>query len=65
MEVTLIEMAERILQRVACPETSDYFRDLHRSHEVDIREGVGLTRLVGEEDRVTGAIFFRRDGSPL
>jgi len=65
MEVTLIEMAERILQRVACPETSDYFRDLHRSHEVDIREGVGLTRLVGEEDRVTGAIFSDATEAPF
>ena len=43
--VTLIEMAERILQRVAAPETADFFRDLHRSHGVDIREGVGLERL--------------------
>jgi 3-phenylpropionate/trans-cinnamate dioxygenase ferredoxin reductase subunit len=57
MEVTLIEMADRILQRVAAPETSDYFRDLHRSHGVDIREGVGLTALVGVEGRVSGAIF--------
>ena len=57
MEVTLIEMSERILQRVAAPETSDYFRALHRSHNVDIREGVGLTSLVGVDGRVTGAIF--------
>ncbi len=57
MEVTLIEMADRILQRVAAPETSDYFRALHRSHNVDIREGVGLTCLVGVDGRVTGAIF--------
>jgi 3-phenylpropionate/trans-cinnamate dioxygenase ferredoxin reductase subunit len=57
MEGTLIEMADRILQRVACPETSDYFRALHRSHNVDIREGVGLTSLVGVDGRVTGAIF--------
>jgi 3-phenylpropionate/trans-cinnamate dioxygenase ferredoxin reductase subunit len=57
MEVTLIEMADRILQRVACPETSDYFRALHRSHNVDIREGVGLTSLVGVDGRITGAIF--------
>ncbi len=52
--VTLVEMAPRILQRVAATETSDYFRDLHRSHGVDIREGVGLVRLEGD-DRVTGA----------
>ena len=52
--VVLVEMADRILQRVAAPETSDYFRALHSGHGVDIREGVGLQRLVGET-QVTGA----------
>jgi len=56
VHVTLVEMADRILQRVACPETSDYFRALHAGHGVDIREGVGLTSLTGE-DHVTGAIL--------
>ncbi|WP_333713529.1 NAD(P)/FAD-dependent oxidoreductase [Yoonia sp.] len=54
LQVTLVEMADRILQRVAAPETSDYFRALHRAHGVDIREGVGLVRLTGE-GHVTGA----------
>ena len=54
LEVVLVEMADRILQRVAAPETSDYFRALHSGHGVDIREGVGLQRLVGET-QVTGA----------
>ncbi|WP_417724497.1 NAD(P)/FAD-dependent oxidoreductase [Salipiger sp.] len=54
LEVTLVEMSERILQRVAAPETSAYFRDLHRSHGVTILEGTGLGRLTGE-GRVTGA----------
>lgn len=54
LKVTLIEMADRILQRVAAPETSDYFRELHRSHGVDIREGVGLDKLLGD-DHVSGA----------
>lgn len=53
LQVTLIEAAERILQRVAAPETSDWFRELHRSHGVDIREGTGLARIEGEE-QVTG-----------
>ncbi|TMM52785.1 NAD(P)/FAD-dependent oxidoreductase [Sulfitobacter sabulilitoris] len=48
LRVTLVEMADRILQRVAAPETSDYFRVLHRSHGVTIREGVGLDRLEGD-----------------
>ena len=56
VSVTLVEMAERILQRVAAPETSDYFRALHASHGVDIREGVGLERLTGS-GRVDGAVL--------
>ncbi len=62
VNVTLVEMAERILQRVAAPETSNYFRRLHRAHGVDIREGVGLDRLLGE-GRVRGARLT--DGTEL
>lgn len=62
VHVTLVEMAERILQRVAAPETSAYFRALHKAHGVDIREGVGLERLTGE-DAVTGARLT--DGTTL
>jgi len=54
LNVTLVEMSERILQRVAAPETSNYFRALHAAHGVDIREGVGLDHLIGEA-RVRGA----------
>lgn len=63
VQVTLVEMADRILQRVAAPETSDYFRTLHGGHGVDIREGVGLDRLVGENGKVTGAVLT--DGSEV
>lgn len=54
LKVTLAEMAPRILQRVAAPETSDYFRALHADHGVRILEGIGLDTLKGES-RVTGA----------
>ncbi len=54
LDVTVLEMAPRILQRVAAPETSDYFRALHAEHGVKILESTGLERLLGEE-RVTGA----------
>tara|TARA_R110002094_G_scaffold13444_5_gene23984 strand:- start:664 stop:1722 length:1059 start_codon:yes stop_codon:yes gene_type:complete len=62
LEVTLVEMAGRILQRVAAPETSGFFRALHRDHGVDIREGVGLDRLLGD-----GAVRGARlsDGSDI
>ncbi|MDB9816719.1 NAD(P)/FAD-dependent oxidoreductase [Amylibacter sp.] len=49
LQVTLVEMAERILQRVASKETSDYFRNLHKSHGVDIREKIGVRKLIGSE----------------
>jgi len=54
LKVTVVEMTERILQRVAAPETSDHIRAMHQSHGVDIREGVGLVKLTGET-RVDGA----------
>ena len=53
VRVTLIEMADRILQRVAAPETSNFFRALHTAHGVEVLEGVGLERLTGD-GRVDG-----------
>ena len=55
LSVTLVEAAERILARVAAPATADYFRALHRSHGVALREGDGVARLLGEEGRLVGA----------
>ena len=55
LEVTLIEMTERILQRVAAAATSSYFRDLHRGHGVDLRESARMTSLLGEDGKVRGA----------
>jgi len=63
MNVTLVEAADRILQRVAAPETSEYFRELHSRHGVDIREGVMLDRLKGEGGVLTGVLLS--DGTEL
>ncbi|MFN3144597.1 MAG: NAD(P)/FAD-dependent oxidoreductase [Paracoccaceae bacterium] len=62
LHTTLVEAAPRILQRVAAPETSDFFRRVHAAHGVEIREGTGLDRLTGE-GRVTGATLS--DGTQL
>ncbi|MEP3297054.1 MAG: FAD-dependent oxidoreductase [Pseudoruegeria sp.] len=48
LNVTVVEMADRILQRVASEQTSNYFRSLHQKHGVDICEGVGLSKLEGD-----------------
>jgi 3-phenylpropionate/trans-cinnamate dioxygenase ferredoxin reductase component len=63
LNVTVIEMAIRILGRVAAPETADVIRAEHKAHGVDIREGIGLDRLLGTDGRVTGARLT--DGSEI
>jgi 3-phenylpropionate/trans-cinnamate dioxygenase ferredoxin reductase subunit len=55
LEVTLIEMADRILARVAAPETADAMRAIHEAQGVVIREKTGLTRLIGLDGQVKGA----------
>jgi 3-phenylpropionate/trans-cinnamate dioxygenase ferredoxin reductase subunit len=55
LEVTLLEMAERILQRVAAAETSEYFRKLHTEHGVELRESARLSRLLENDGKVCGA----------
>ncbi len=62
LEVTVLEMAPRILQRVAAPETSAYFGALHRDKGAVILEETGLDRLLGET-RVTGVRL--KDGREL
>ncbi|TCU22897.1 3-phenylpropionate/trans-cinnamate dioxygenase ferredoxin reductase subunit [Rhizobium azibense] len=63
LEVTVIEMADRILQRVAAKETADIIRAIHESHDVVIRERTGLKRLVGRDGHVCGAELS--DGSMI
>ena len=62
LNVTVFEAADRILQRVASPETSSFFRKLHGSHGVEIREGIGIARLRGA-GRVDGVVLA--DGSTV
>ena len=62
LDVTVVEMAPRILQRVAAPETSDFVRALHQAHGVKVLESTGLDRLVGDS-RVSGALL--QDGRTL
>ncbi|MCV2867862.1 FAD-dependent oxidoreductase [Defluviimonas sp. WL0002] len=62
LDVTLVEMAPRILQRVAAPETSAWFRRVHGEHGVKVLEATGLERLLGDT-RVTAARLS--DGTEL
>ncbi|WP_020180521.1 FAD-dependent oxidoreductase [Methylopila sp. M107] len=55
LDVTLIEAGPRILGRVAAAETSTFFRELHRSHGVDLREATTLASLGGAHGRIDHA----------
>ena len=59
-EVTVLEMADRIMNRVVAPSVSEYFADEHRSHGVKIICNTRVVRLEGE-DRVERVVCA--DGS--
>ena len=57
MKVRVIEMADRILQRVAAAETADFVRAEHERHGVVISEKTGLDRLEGKDGKVARALL--------
>jgi 3-phenylpropionate/trans-cinnamate dioxygenase ferredoxin reductase component len=63
LDVTIVEIADRILQRVAAPLTSDYFRTLHGRHGVNVCEAAALQALTGRNGQLTGAQF--KDGRSI
>jgi 3-phenylpropionate/trans-cinnamate dioxygenase ferredoxin reductase subunit len=52
-EVTLLEVLPRVLARVAGEELSAFYEAEHRAHGVDLRTGIGVVAIEGE-DRVAG-----------
>ena len=63
VDVTLVEIEERILKRVAAKETSDYIRSLHISKGVKIKEEIGVERLKIVGDKALSASLT--DGSDI
>ncbi len=49
VQVTVLEMADRILQRVTSQTMSDFMAALHRSHGVKIHTSVTVTEILGQE----------------
>ena len=63
MKVTLLEMADRLLSRVAGPDISRFFAEAHSQSGVDIRFGTGVNRMLGENGSVCGVELS--DGSTI
>lgn len=55
LEVTVLEMAPRILQRVVAPEVSHYISLCHQQHGVEVRTETTLREFVGTH-RVNGVV---------
>lgn len=53
LAVTVLETAERVLQRVTAPAVSAFYARVHREHGVQLRTGVTIAALTGT-DRVRG-----------
>ena len=49
LQVTVLEMEDRILQRVTTPEMSEYYHELHAGRGVNIRVNTGVSGFQGED----------------
>ena len=56
MEVTVLEMMHRVLERVTAPELSDFYTELHTSHGVKIITDAQALELKGTDGRVSQVV---------
>jgi len=56
-EVTVVEMQDRLLARVAGKAISEFYAEEHTRQGVDIRLSQGVTEVVGEDGKVTGVLL--------
>jgi 3-phenylpropionate/trans-cinnamate dioxygenase ferredoxin reductase subunit len=62
-KVTLLEALDRVMARVAGPDLSHFYEAEHRAHGVDVRLGVAVTAIEGQ-DKVTGVRLADGDVVP-
>lgn len=55
-KVTVVEMLDRVLARVAGPQLSEFYAAYHREQGVDLRLSTGVETIEGENGRVTGVV---------
>ncbi len=55
LEVTVVEMADRVMSRVVSPEISDFYQIEHTNQGVTLRLGTEVTELTGKK-RVKGVV---------
>lgn len=61
--VHVVELVDRVMARVVCPDTSAYFADAHRETGVEFSFGARVERIGGEGGKVTHVVLS--DGRDL
>jgi 3-phenylpropionate/trans-cinnamate dioxygenase ferredoxin reductase subunit len=61
--VHVVEMVDRVMARVVCPDTSAYFADAHRRTGVEFSFGARVDRIGGQGGKVTNVVLA--DGRSL
>ena len=56
LDVTVVEMLDRVLARVAGPQLSEFYAAYHREQGVDLRLSTGVETISGDDGRVTGVV---------
>ena len=54
LQVTVIEMADRVMSRVVSPQISDFYQQQHTNHGVTLMLSTGITGFTGSDDGVMG-----------
>ncbi|MEL6661990.1 MAG: FAD-dependent oxidoreductase [Pseudomonadota bacterium] len=57
LDVTVIEMADRVLARVTSPLMSEFYQNEHTRQGVNVRTGARLDALEGKDGQVTAAVL--------
>jgi len=62
--VTVIELADRVLARVTSPVISDFYENLHRSHGIDIRTETSVSQINGKDGAVNSVTLLSGEVLP-
>ncbi|MCK5891817.1 FAD-dependent oxidoreductase [Aeromicrobium sp.] len=63
LHVTVLEAADRVLERVSAPEVSTFFTRVHEHEGVDVRNNASVEALVGDR-RVQGVVLASGESVP-
>jgi 3-phenylpropionate/trans-cinnamate dioxygenase ferredoxin reductase subunit len=62
--VLVVEAQSRLMARAVAPVMSEFFRELHQSHGVEIALATGAREIIGRDGRATGIILTDGDVHP-